>query len=71
MANRKRDVAKFFAGVAAAETTVHWALGFSDVLPLKILGVTITPTFNTTAMGVWPIITALLIYYAWVRRHAA
>lgn len=71
MANRAREVTKFLAGVAAEETTIHWALGFSDVLPLKIVGVTITPTLNTIAMVAWPIVAALLIYYAWVRRSAA
>ena len=67
MTTRKKELAKFFAGVAAMETVFHWALGFSDVLPLTLLGITYTRTLNTSAMVAWPIIAVLLAYYAWLR----
>lgn len=69
MTSRTKEVAKFFAGVAAEETVVHWTLGFSEVLPLKLFGITITPTLNTGAMVVWPIIAGLLVYYAWMQKE--
>ncbi len=67
MTDRRKEIAKFFAGVAANQTIVHWGLGLSDVLPLKLLGITYTTTLNAAAMVAWPIIAMLLVYYAWMR----
>lgn len=49
------------------QVIIHWAIGFSGELPLTLAGVTYTPELNTAAMIAWPIVTILLIYYAWVR----
>lgn len=68
MTNNLKEFAKFFAGVAAMQTVFHWALGLSNLLPLTLVGVTYTSALNTTAMVAWPIITVLLVYYAWLRR---
>lgn len=67
MSNRKKELAKFFAGAAAYDALVHWVLGLSDVLPLKLRGVTLTRTLNRVAMVVWPILASLLVYYAWIK----
>ena len=68
MTDRKKEIAKFFAGVAANQTIVHWGLGLSDVLPLTLLGMTYTTTLNTAAMVAWPVIAILLVHYAWIRK---
>ncbi len=69
MSSLTREIAKFLAGVAAEEAMVHWALGFSEVLPIKILGFAVTPTFNTISMVAWPLVAFVLIYYAWMRKR--
>jgi hypothetical protein len=66
--NLKRELAKFFAGVAANQTLTHWAFGLSDVLPFKLLVVTYTPALNGVAMIVWPLVAVALIRYGWMRR---
>lgn len=70
MPSSGKEVAKFFSGVAAMQVLIHWAFGLSDVLPLTLLGITYTPALNTAAMIVWPILTVLLVYYAWGHRSA-
>ncbi len=67
MSNRTKELAKFFAGVAAMETVAHWLLGFSGVLPLTFFGITVTGSLNVIAMVFWPIATWLLIYWAWLK----
>lgn len=67
MTNRKKELAKFFAGVAVCGALVHWVLGFSEVLPLKLRGMTLTRTLNRTSMVGWPILAILLAYYAWIK----
>lgn len=67
MSSIGKELAKFFSGVAAMQVIIHWAIGFSGELPLTLAGVTYTPELNTAAMIAWPIVTILLIYYAWVR----
>jgi hypothetical protein len=66
----RKEVAKFFSGVGAMQWVFHWALGFSGELPLTLFGITYTSALNTTAMVIWPIVTLLLLYYAWGRRSA-
>ncbi len=68
MTNRKKEWAKFFAGIATEETTIHWALGLSGVLPLNFFGFTLTTTFNSILMIFWPIVAILLVYYAWIKK---
>ena len=70
MTNKVKEFAKFSAGVAAMQTVGHWALGLSDALPITLVGITYTSGVNTMAMVIWPIITLLLVYYAWVRKVA-
>ncbi|MBT9175278.1 MAG: hypothetical protein DDT22_00953 [candidate division WS2 bacterium] len=68
MTNRKKEFAKFFAGVAAEETTIHWALGLSGILPLNFFGFNLTQIFNTILMVFWPIVAILLVYYARIKK---
>lgn len=70
MSTRKREIAKFFAGVGTMETVLHWALGCSDVLPLTLLGVTITRGSNAVAMVAWPVATWLFFCYGWLKSGA-
>jgi len=65
MSNRKKEFMKFLSGVAAMETLVHWAFLLSGVLPLKLMGITLTPMVNAVAMVFWPVATWLLVCYAW------
>lgn len=67
MKHRRKEMAKFFSGVAAMETILHWTLMFSGVLPLKLLGITLTPLMNAVGMVFWPVATWLLICYAWLK----
>ena len=67
MESRKKEFAKFFAGVASLETVLHWTLGFAGEFPITVAGFTLTPATNTAGMVVWPVVAALLVYYAWVR----
>lgn len=67
MESRKKEVAKFSAGVASLETVLHWTLGLAGELPITVAGVSLTPAINTAGMVVWPVVAALLVYYAWVR----
>ena len=63
-----KEVAKFFAGVAANQTLTHGAFALGGDLPLRILGVVYTREFNTLAMVFWLIVLVALVYYAWVRK---
>jgi hypothetical protein len=65
-----REVAKFFSGVVAHETLGHWWLGIwgSDLLPWKIGGYTFTSAINAYCMIGWPIVLAVLLYFAWIRK---
>lgn len=62
-----RDVAKFFAGWAAAETLGHWALGIlgTDMFPVTIGRFTFTAGWNLFAMAAWPVVLAALAYVGW------
>lgn len=69
MTNRKKELAKFFAGFATAQIIFHWGLGlFSVNLPLNFSFITLTEGLNTFAMVFWPIILVLSVYYGWIRK---
>lgn len=63
-----KEVAKFFAGVAANQTLTHGAFALSGDLPLRILGIVYTREFNIAAMIFWLIMLIVLVYYAWMKR---
>ncbi|HTD67116.1 MAG TPA: hypothetical protein VK846_11365 [Candidatus Limnocylindria bacterium] len=65
--NRKKEVAKFFAGAAAWETLGHLLMPFSGLLPLRVFGFTYTQTMNTVQIIVAAIISLLLVYSAWIK----
>lgn len=67
MSIQGRDVAKFFAGWAAAETAGHWALGLlgTDMFPVMVGRFTFTSGWNTFAMAAWPVVLAALAYVGW------
>ena len=62
-----RDIAKFFAGWAAAETVGHWALGLlgTDLFPITIGRFAFTNGWNLFAMAAWPVVLAALVYVGW------
>lgn len=63
-----KEVAKFFAGVAANQTLTHGVFALKGDLPLQILGVTYTRELNIVAVIFWLIVLVVLVYYAWIRR---
>ncbi len=68
MTCRRKEFAKFFAGIAAHETVGHWWLGIwgHDLLPIRFAGITFTEQVNLVLMAVWPVVLAALVYYAWI-----
>jgi hypothetical protein len=70
MSNTTREIAKFLSGYAGAETLGHWWMGIwgRHLLPIDLGWFTFTPTFNTFAMIVWPLVLAALVYVGWVRK---
>lgn len=69
--DKKKEIAKFFSGVAAMQVIIHFAFAVSDILPLRILGVTYTESLNTFAVIFWPLALAFLVYYAWVKKETS
>lgn len=67
--NFKREVAKFFSGVATHEAVSHAVLSGSGLLPLKVFGVTVTPGYNAGIIIMWGIISIALVYYAWFKKN--
>jgi hypothetical protein len=65
-----REVAKFLAGYAAAETIGHWWMGTwgRRLLPMDLGWFTFTRGVNTFAMTFWPLVLAGLVYLGWYRR---
>ncbi len=63
------ELAKFFAGLAAGETIVHWWMGIwgANLLPIEVGAFTFTKGANMVAMIAWPILLAALAYYGWFR----
>lgn len=67
MANGKKGVAKFFAGVAASQALTHGVLAAAGI-QLSLFGIAYSQRLNTIAAVVWAILLLLLAYYAWNRR---
>lgn len=63
-----KEVAKFFAGVAANQTLTHGAFALKGDLPLEILGISYTRELNVAAVIFWLIVLVVLVYSAWVRK---
>jgi len=64
---KSKEIAKFFAGVAANQVLTHGAFAVAGV-QFSLFGITYDQGFNTIAAVVWTIILLLLTYYAWVKR---
>lgn len=67
MSYRQREVAKFFAGAFAYDAIVHVTLAVSGVLPLKLLGVTVTPVMNVLLMIAAASVSLFLAYHGWIK----
>ncbi len=67
MTNIKKEVAKFFSGVAAMQVLVHGAFALTGS-NYTILGFTLSGAYNTFAVVLWAMVLVLLIYYAWIKR---
>ena len=64
-----KEVLKFAAGLTFWEAIVHLSLGLSGVLPITWFGLfTLTPTINTIQIIVSVAVSAILIYYAWIKK---
>lgn len=61
-------MAKFFSGVAVNEIVNHLVLGASNSLPIKLFGLTITPTYNFIILVAWSVAAIFLIHYAWFKK---
>ena len=66
--NRKKELAKFFSGVAVSKVVTFIALGTSNLLPLNIWFYTLTPQLNFIFLLFWGVVGILLIYYAWFKK---
>lgn len=62
-----REVAKFFAGVAASQFLIHGAFAVSGVR-FTLFGIDYSPTLNSVAAVVGAVVLILLVYYAWIRK---
>lgn len=61
----KKEISKFFCGMTAWESFVHFTFWASGDLPVNAFGFTITPTINTIQIIAPAIISLVLGYYAW------
>jgi hypothetical protein len=66
-----RHAAMFLAGIAADESLGHWWLGTlgKDMLPMKVGPWSITADVNVGFMIAWPVVFAILVWYAWFRKE--
>ena len=64
----RKELAKFASGITAWEAIVHLALGLSNVLPLTLFGITITPSMNTIQIIVPGAVSIILAHYAWFKK---
>ncbi len=64
----KRELAKFFSGVAVAKVGFHGVLAASNVLPITLLGFTISTDYNFWMLIIWAAIAVFLIHYAWFKK---
>lgn len=67
MTHRKKEIAKFFSGVAANQVLTHGAFAISG-LQFTIFGITYTTGLNAAAVIFWAVLLALLVYYAWIKK---
>lgn len=65
--NRKKEIAKFFAGVAANQVLTHGAFAVTG-LQFTLFGIAYTTGLNAVAVVVWAIVLVLLVYYAWIKK---
>ena len=65
--NRKKEVAKFFAGVSANQVLTHGAFAVSGV-QFTLVGITYTRGLNVAAVAVWTSALIFLVYYAWMKK---
>lgn len=63
-----REVAKFLAGACAASAIGHFLIGRTGVLPLKIMGVTLSSALNGLFVFLSAAVSAHLAFYAWRTR---
>lgn len=63
-----KEFAKFLTGVTTWELFAHIYYGASGILPITILGITVTTILNTISIIVYSLLTILLAYYAWFRK---
>lgn len=60
----KKDVLIFFAGALACHTLSHLTIQFTQLLPIQLLGFTLTYNFNIIVIIVSLILTLALIWWA-------
>lgn len=65
---KRKELAKFFSGVAANQTFTHGAFALKGDLPFEILGVAYSKELNAGAVVFWLIVLVALVYYAWIRK---
>lgn len=63
-----KELAKFAAGITLWESIVHASFELSGILPLIILGFTLTRTINMIQIILPLIISIILIYYSWIKK---
>ena len=64
---KRKEIAKFFSGVAANQVLTHGGLAIGGIR-FTLFGITYTPAFNTIAAVVWAIVSICLVYYAWINK---
>lgn len=64
----KRELAKFFSGIAVAKVGFHSVLAASNVLPITLLGCTLTINYNFYILIFWLVAAVFLIHYAWFKK---
>lgn len=64
MANRRKEIAKFFCGAEAFHTIVHTSLWLSGTT-LSVFGITATPKLSMAGVIVNGVIALILGIYAW------
>ena len=64
----KKELAKFFSGVAVNEAIGHTVLAMGGLFPLTIFGLTVTPAYNSFIIFAWTAAAAFLIHYAWFKK---
>ncbi|KAB2942309.1 MAG: hypothetical protein K8F92_06315 [Hyphomicrobium sp.] len=62
-----KEVAKFFSGFAANQVLTHGALALAGT-QFTAFGIAYDATLNATAVVIWAIVLAALVYYAWIRK---